>query len=190
MLFLYSCAHLANSHWLWGWFFGQRNSRIFSGSASCSIVLHSAPQCMAGLRSSLLFLIHHFCLHTEVLEEEVVSQPDTFYLLFCSDNNGFGQNSYEERTLSGKETSQSAGVGRSLRVRGQTSVSGVCILGDRRLSAGIKQHNCWHSWSYDNLAEDVFKGLWFYTDRLLPHLDNKTAVLSSIARNGKILLNK
>lgn len=36
----------------------------------------------------------------------------------------------------------------------------------------------------------MFKGLWFYTDRLLPHLDNKTAVLSSIARNGKILLNK
>lgn len=137
-LFLYSCAHLANSHWLWGWFCGQRNSRIFSGSASCSIVLHSAPQCMAGLRSSLLFLIHHFCLHTEVLEEEVVSQPDTLYLLFRSDNDGFGQNSHEERTLSGKETSQSAGVGRSLRVRGQTSVSGVCIFGDRRTDCRLE----------------------------------------------------
>ncbi|KAM6188206.1 LOW QUALITY PROTEIN: cell division cycle protein 20 homolog B-like [Sarcoramphus papa] len=47
----------------------QRNSRIFSEYA---IVLHSALQCVIGL-SSLLFLIHHFCLHTEVIEEEICS---------------------------------------------------------------------------------------------------------------------
>lgn len=170
MLFLYSCAHLANSHWLWGWFCSQRNSRIFSG---CAIVLHSALQCVIGLRSSLLFLIHHFCLQTEVIEEEVVLQPDASYHLFLIGNNSFGQNSwYGENVEWEGKFPECWGEKRCKSRRANIRLWSLNIRGQRnRFSAGVKQQSCWFSWSYYSLAEDVFEGLWFYTDGLLSCLD-------------------
>lgn len=169
MLFLYSCS-FGSSHWLWGWFHGQRNSRIFSG---CVIVLHSALQCVIGLRSSLFFLIHHFCLHTEVIEEEVVSQPDTSHHLFLIVNNSFGQNSWCGENVEGEEKFPECwGEKRCKSQRANIRLSSLNIRRQRnRFSDGVKQHSCWFFWSYYSLAEDVFEGLWFYTDRLLSCLD-------------------
>ena len=169
MLFLYICAHLANSHWLWGWFCGQGKSGIFSG---CAIALHSVLQCVIGL-SSFWFLIQHFCLHTEVIEEEVVLQPDTSHHVFLIGNNSFGQNSWCGENVEGEgKFPECWGEKRCKSQRANIRLWSLNIRRQRnRFSAGVKQHSCWFSWNYDSLAEDVFEGCGFYTDRLLSHSD-------------------
>lgn len=91
-----------------------------------------------GLESEVVCISLTISLHTEMLEKKAVSQPDTFHHLFICGNSGFGQNSNEERALMGKTVTQSAGVGRSLRVRGQASVSWVRILGDREINSQLE----------------------------------------------------
>lgn len=70
--------------------------------------------CSMGLESEVVCFSFTISLRTEMREEKVVSQPDTFHHLFISVNDGFGQNSHEERALMGRKANQSAGVGRGL----------------------------------------------------------------------------